>query len=202
MEKFTENLFKQLKGMPQQVRDHVLEGVLFYKKQYEENRLETNGLSVAYGYGKEVDRLIKEEKKGLKKEFSCKKGCSYCCSIEVYITEDEADLLLAHCKDSGIAIDWEKVKRQTEYKGDWTEQKDPRCVFLDEDGSCKVYECRPIGCRKLFVLSDPELCDTVKYPGGNTERVAFTEPEMIASGIMNAIEGGNLPQMLMKINKK
>jgi Fe-S-cluster containining protein len=40
------------------------------------------------------------------------------------------------------------------------------CTFLAEDGSCRIYEVRPMACRVFWNLSDyPQLCDcSTKLP--------------------------------------
>lgn len=74
-----------------------------------------------------------------------------------------------------------------------------RCVFLDEEGMCKVYEDRPSVCRTNNAFNDPVDCDTsdgVEKPLRllNTDKADIA---MIASYEV-AGEGGTLPLLLWK----
>jgi Fe-S-cluster containining protein len=100
---------------------------------------------------------------------SCKKGCSACCHMEVEITSYEADIL----KDlvlAGHKIDADRLLRQSQ-----RELQDPlwkqgarnlegQCVFLDQEGSCSIYEHRPIMCRRHSVSSPAKNCFTLDAP--------------------------------------
>jgi hypothetical protein len=99
---------------------------------------------------------------------SCRKGCCGCCHYEVEITSDEAALLASLVRD-GCDVDWERLKTQAvreRRSPKWLEfgNADNRCVFLDHDGTCRIYADRPVSCRKLLVTSAPELCTTTGAP--------------------------------------
>lgn len=101
----------------------------------------------------------------LVKQFSpCKMGCSGCCHTQVSVTEDEARVLASKITE-GIAIDFDRVKLQSETRNDAEEffklkYADRKCVFLDENGACSVYEDRPSVCRTNAVLGTADQCDT------------------------------------------
>lgn len=101
----------------------------------------------------------------LVKQFSpCKKGCDGCCHTQVSVTEDEAIVLAARIKE-GLDIDTERLKIQMETKNDAEKffklkYQDRRCIFLDEEGACRVYEDRPSVCRTNAVLGTADQCDT------------------------------------------
>ena len=79
----------------------------------------------------------------------CKRGCSYCCHIDLLITSIEAQYI--H-KNLGIAS---HVGRSIS-KGH-SEAKRP-CPFLSDDFCCSIYAHRPFVCRVYFTLDDPVLC--------------------------------------------
>jgi Fe-S-cluster containining protein len=94
----------------------------------------------------------------------CQKGCSACCHTQVSVTEDEARLLSQKIRD-GIDVDIQRLKIQMTagneaeafFKLDFETR---RCIFLDDQGACRVYEDRPAVCRNNVVLGSPDQCDT------------------------------------------
>lgn len=99
------------------------------------------------------------------KQFSpCGKGCSSCCYTQVSVTEDEAIVLAKHIQD-GLVIDQELLKIQQSAQNDSDEFfklpfQSRKCIFLDDQGACRVYEDRPSVCRTNAVLGSAEQCDT------------------------------------------
>lgn len=132
---------------------------------------------------------------------TCSKGCGACCHVYVGINAREAELLLAYAAELGIDIDQGKLQRQAA-KDDatWHELaiEDRRCVFLAEDRTCRVYEHRPGACRKYHVLTDPDLCDMNKHPGGKVGIVFDTEAEIIHSAAMTVYGAAGMAAMLLR----
>jgi Fe-S-cluster containining protein len=94
----------------------------------------------------------------------CKKGCDGCCHTQVSVTEDEAIILSKRIVE-GIQIDEDLLKKQMATKDNSTEffklnYADRRCIFLDQDGACRVYADRPSVCRTNAVLGSASQCDT------------------------------------------
>lgn len=89
-----------------------------------------------YGY---LDRVYAFTK-GL---IACKKGCSFCCHIQVQITQVEANYIAAH---AGVeARQSPKNDLIPPAKGSWVDPRRP-CPFLKND-ECSIYEYRPLACR-------------------------------------------------------
>lgn len=135
------------------------------------------------------------------RKIKCAKGCSACCRVHVSITDGEAQLLLIAAAQQRVPIDWARVERQSAHKlATWGEQSpgDRRCVFLGEQGDCRVYEHRPAACRKYFVASDPRNCDTIKRPGAQIMAVVSPEAEVIASAMLARMPWGSMPRMLLQ----
>jgi uncharacterized protein len=132
---------------------------------------------------------------------TCKKGCCACCHYEVEITSDEAKLLRELVR-AGTLIDGLRLDLQAarERKSPaWTAvlSSDNRCVFLGEDGACRVYEHRPSICRKHLVTSDPAAC---AHPGPEVAQAQILLAEIVLSASMS-LEGtttGSLPRMLQQ----
>lgn len=158
-------------------------------------------LSGIYSFLKAVDEINETEVDF--ERASCKKGCAHCCRINVDISEDEAILLREFCTDEKVDIDEEYLENQKNILSDeraFSEYKD--CVFLDkETQACKVYEARPVACRKYFVTSNPDRCNFTKYPKSIVSVLVNLKAEIIASAVCNASAGGNMATMILKVLK-
>jgi Fe-S-cluster containining protein len=107
---------------------------------------------------------------------SCSRACSHCCSH--YVTSVEPyELLFLHGKIRAAASYPNRLiafhRRASAFReimrgdtSDLAEDKalykyylrDMPCPFLSAQGTCGVYESRPISCRMFFSLSHPSLC--------------------------------------------
>jgi hypothetical protein len=161
----------------------------------------------AYLIHETVDDFNKEAfSHPLVKELSpCKQGCSACCHTQVSITQDEAELL-AHRVQQGIGVDMQKLEIQALAGNDSDAYfdlsfEDRRCVFLDDQGSCRVYEDRPSVCRTNVVLGDANQCDTSN--GFSDTRLVLTpKSDMAIYGSFHVSAlSGTLPYMLYKTLK-
>jgi Fe-S-cluster containining protein len=130
---------------------------------------------------------------------TCRKGCAGCCHYEIEITRDEAAVLAAQIRN-GVTIDYLRLENQAarerkspEWGRFW--QPENRCVFLDEDGACRVYSCRPAVCRKHLVTSPAEACTT---PGQPVALIEMVLGEILLSAALS-LDGtayASLPKML------
>lgn len=104
---------------------------------------------------KDVDLMVTEK---ITSVSSCRKGCSYCCYINVDVSALEAEILKPFVRTKDIA-QLEKQKN-LDFQGFLKlPYEDKRCIFL-ENNQCRVYNDRPLICRKYHVVSDPEICNT------------------------------------------
>jgi len=108
----------------------------------------------------ELEQLFEDD--SVKELVSCKQGCSACCHTQVAVTEDEA-VLLTSIIAKGHPIDWTKLFIQAKAGNSSKDFFDlpysmRGCIFLDQKGSCTIYEDRPAVCRTNYVVSSPELC--------------------------------------------
>lgn len=94
-----------------------------------------------------------KEQSGIK--ISCKKGCSFCCSQRVCVGIEEVKDVL------DVPVDEEKLKLQASWsEKDWSKNlKNSSCVFLSDQGECKIYDKRPLVCRTVMSTVEPKLCD-------------------------------------------
>jgi len=138
----------------------------------------------------------------VKKLSPCKEGCSLCCHTEVSITHDEAELLVKKIK-GGLSIDTDKLSMQAEAatKGSYFDIpfEERKCVFLNEQGACRVYEDRPSVCRINSVVGTAEQCDTRN--GLQPMRLVLTRKADMAVYASFVHSGDNdcLPVMVHKV---
>lgn len=130
---------------------------------------------------------------------NCEKGCAGCCHINVGITPDEAKLLAARMR-SDVVVDLEHLRTQAalpDDEGAWmlVPQGVRRCVFLDAENACSVYNDRPSACRKYFAQAKPEECSV---PGGKVHVLSLHDLEITASAALNLGTPGPLAKMLLK----
>ena len=114
---------------------------------------------------------------------------------------------LADLVKKGKKIDFDKLKKQANQGNkyiDWykLDYKDRSCVFLDDKGSCTIYEDRPLVCRTNMVVSDPENCDSTDGETKPVRLIHTDKPNMIIMGAyMIAEKSGTLANLLHEQNK-
>lgn len=133
-----------------------------------------------------IQLLIKRElERCLHIQYTCSKGCYYCCHFEVEVTQDEGELLAQIVLD-GHNIDRKQLEihAQREEKSSRLPILNPenRCIFLGEDNACTIYEYRPYACRKLIVSTPSIECS--KDDGG-LQPIILPLIETIVSAAIN-----------------
>jgi Fe-S-cluster containining protein len=158
--------------------------------------------SVARGAHIAIDLVLEQDRKksATSGDIQCRKGCDHCCREPVEIWPHEAALLVEIAREVGMELDRARLERQSQYAiNTWRQQPaaDRACVFLGDDGACKVYESRPDACRKLLVVTDPALCDAEKHPPDGVGRWFSWEAEMLESAALEVFGAGLMPQLLL-----
>lgn len=181
---------------------YIEEAFDYFIDQYEKAVAIHEPQDIAYTFQKLVDEALLES--GIKQQASCKQGCSFCCYQPINVSKEEAHLLKNEYTD--IIKEHEEIlaiqSQCTDVK-EWSKlpAKYRVCIFLSEEGNCRVYEHRPIVCRKYFVVGSPEQCDTLTYPNGQVAVLGDWQAETIDSAIINVTETGLLPIMLNKADE-
>ncbi len=155
---------------------------------------------------KEIDRALQPllEDKLISDCITCNKGCTACCHTQVAITKDEAQLLAARISE-GTIINQHRLAIQAAAHNDsdaWYEipHKDRGCVFLDDQGSCNVYDDRPSVCRCNSVVSDPALCSTKDGEVKAIQLLHTHKADMVNMGaFLTSSENSTLPFLLKKV---
>lgn len=144
-----------------------------------------------------VDKILEQPK-----EVSCRAGCAACCRQYVAVTRAEAKHLiqLAHAKS--IPLDRSRLQAQAQTHEDAWRHLTPFnavCSFLDtETNQCRVYEDRPMSCRKYYVVTDSTLCDLKKNPGEQVGIWFDLTAEIIATAWMTVNGGDNMAKMILE----
>jgi len=151
-----------------------------------------------------IDNVLERDRKksATSGDIRCRKRCSHCCHGPVEIWPQEAALLVEIAREAGMELDKARLERQSQYTMDtWRQQPaaDRACVFLGDDGACKVYESRPNACRKLLVVTDPALCDAAKHPPESVGRWFSWEAEILESAALEVFGAALMPRLLLAV---
>lgn len=198
----SESLQGLLQQMTPQQEQYVIEMFQFYMEQYGELRIENNAESVSDAIHKAVDNSMQESIDESEEKVTCGKGCSFCCYQQVDISDDEATLITEYTREISLEIPYDKLEKQAEEK-DYKQLpfQEKKCVFLNEEDSCSIYEHRPSACRKLVSVSEPSLCDIEKHPNGEIKKLVSIEAEVMTSSSLNVRESGSMAKMLIAAKK-
>lgn len=99
----------------------------------------------------------------------CGRGCRGCCSLVVNCTALEAVAVARNLTpaqtarlSAQIPLIQECAAQASslkEWLSAYRDQVGP-CPFLEQDGSCGVYQVRPLSCRSLLATKEPHWCTT------------------------------------------
>lgn len=87
-----------------------------------------------------VDAFEREVRARRDAAMQCRSGCSACCNVELTVCEVEA----ARVREGLAALDDDARARLSERAAATPEG---RCVMLEADGCCAIYDARPLVCR-------------------------------------------------------
>ncbi|WP_143314232.1 SEC-C domain-containing protein [Clostridium sp. HBUAS56017] len=136
-----------------------------------------NGITIRQGLDI-LEKLYKlfDEKFELQSQYaSCEKGCSgTCCNIIAECTPIEAELIRRYVRKNfnneiikKIELyNAKNIKEVPRFKESIINdnlryeyyEKEIKCMFLDKNNECLIYNIRPFTCRKHIVFSSPKKC--------------------------------------------
>jgi len=153
---------------------------------------------------REIDASnLKQQAEYTDPPISCKKGCSFCCSIRVDATQLEVDVVVDYMKEKHIKVSENTLKHQSVLDvGEYFLSPHRKCTFLDDQGLCKIYPVRPFACRNYFVVSPPEHCDTTQYPKHDTLGVLNYKTVAMYNGALGKAPFGSFALMLLNTLKR
>lgn len=177
--------------------------ISFYKDQADPHMKDLpSRLGAARAFQKLIDNsLLRLKGTSQMMEVKCRKGCGHCCKIQVIVSLCEAQYLLAIAEEQGITIDEDLLQKQVLIKDSvdyMFASKVNRCVFLSDQDECRVYESRPVTCRKYMVVTDPKYC-SADQGVQKVATVATIDEDMMHMGLLTAdSERGTLSEMLLR----
>lgn len=131
---------------------------------------------------------------------SCMAGCASCCHARVDVSKHEKRLILAHLKQTKRVLDQERLAIQAKalQEGTWDQLPfaDRKCVFLDQDQRCSIYEFRPLLCRRYFVTSDKKYCENEDW--SHIARVTNPDSDAFLSAVFTKFKFEALPLFLIE----
>lgn len=147
-----------------------------------------------------VDAFCETDVLEQQRVITCRVGCAHCCKQAVRISSVEADRLAHYAEAHFIPIDTDQLRQQARFTPDeWIHASEParRCVFLGESNQCRVYEARPLACRKYFSVGDPEDCNLDTHPQGQFRQWVSVSAEVLTSAAYTQWGTGFLSTMLL-----
>jgi Fe-S-cluster containining protein len=134
---------------------------------------------------------------------TCKKGCSFCCNIKVEATQIEIDVIVDYMAKKKIKVSQKQLEGQVPLTVE-NHFMSPfrKCVFLDDQGSCKIYEVRPFVCRNYFSVGDPKECDPDEHPKGGVTTTMNYETFAIYTAVINEYLSNSFSLLLLNTLKK
>lgn len=108
-------------------------------------------------FHRKVDEVFAASLSGLGVSPACKRGCSYCCHMQVEILPPESFALAEWLRRNlaPAALDAVKAKlrdnanRTRELGIEARKRANLACALLGSDGACSAYEARPAQCRRF-----------------------------------------------------
>lgn len=189
---------------PEDAQTQMLKMIEYYQRAFKEaiadGATPYELMRAIYDLMDEADKFEEYQKE--RAHVQCRKGCAFCCHIQVELSEFEARALLEYCARKGIDIDYNHLTRQK----DLNDKTHPRsscaaCVFL-KNNLCSVYEFRPVVCRTYYVVTPPALCDC----STETQKVLWwtnLSQELIAVALDNiAPNMDSIARMFLKLQSQ
>ena len=108
-------------------------------------------------FHRRLDEVLAESVQAHGAAIACRRGCHYCCYLNVEVQPAEAFTLAAWIKRRFAAPQLaeliarlrENVARACAFGAEAIRRTNLRCALLSEDGTCSAYDARPAQCRKF-----------------------------------------------------
>jgi len=204
--KVTEQLEGLIDNYPKEIRKQMLNAIL---QHILENAESLNKCLNKKDYVLDVYRQADKEVKGTVEKYktTCKKGCAFCCHIEVKTTITEAEIIMDRMEQQNEPFTEDELamlERQSKLSSEeYSFNPDRACVFLTDDNECSIYDIRPLACRTYLVATPPEHCDALLYRKVKGVMVAASiHSELMRSVLYTGLESGRLSELLLKLQRE
>jgi uncharacterized protein len=142
--------------------------IAFLRERFERDTALLAAIPPGPARARRLHELVEAEMAKVPRELpvTCARGCSACCHLEVQIAASEGQLLAELMRAGhpvGHRIDMARLAEQAarpDRDAAWMAGvvTANRCIFLDGDEACSIYEDRPATCRKHLVTTPAALC--------------------------------------------
>lgn len=119
-----------------------------------------------------IDKMTAQAE--IAKKTTCAKGCHLCCYSEINVSSFEADYIFARVQADREKLNKTRIETQQKKKHYKQKYANKLCAAVGEDGSCQIYEYRPVICRLWNATTRKELCST-KSGKPKTEMIKIAE---------------------------
>ncbi|MCT4580822.1 MAG: YkgJ family cysteine cluster protein [Flavobacteriales bacterium] len=187
---------EKLKQSPWYFRLYHSYDIIRLKKSYKKQRKKQGAVNTMKEVYRTVDTYMADYIEQTQPTITCKKGCSFCCSKQVTVSDDEAKIIHNYILENNLKLDFDRAHSQASNKIK-TPLKFKQCIFLNlNTNACNIYEVRPLSCRMLLASNDPMFCSEKQ----TKDQLFFILPKMenLKTAIWNSSIAGILPAMIMK----
>jgi Fe-S-cluster containining protein len=133
-----------------------------------------------------VDEVVDATLRGHAVKIACRRGCSFCCSLQVQVAPHEAftlaQWLTKNFDAERLAAATGRLRdnaAKTRAMGDEARKRSNlACAVLGDDGACTVYEARPAQCRR-FNSTDLDVCKA-SYANPADDTIESPNPPAVA----------------------
>lgn len=164
------------------------------KKQLDTVLMLARGMGMAIDMAIEQYRTSSEDTKRMHDAIQCRKGCWYCCHINVAVSILEAILIARAIRELKLADLEARVKETAPTIAGLTPKqrhaKIVTCPFL-LDGLCGIYPVRPGSCRAYLSLSVQQCMDdfeSAKAGTGSKGVTTVAVPMLLSSSIGKGVQ--------------
>jgi len=111
---------------------------------------------------REAEKIIMENREeAYLEDIDCKKGCGYCCILNIPVLPPESDNIFHFIKSNFSNQQLNDIKERIDSYGFQIKDLDDEeriacrkpCIFLSDEESCSIYPVRPILCRSVTSTS-------------------------------------------------
>ncbi len=115
---------------------------------------------------------------------TCNKGCSFCCHDTIYGSQIEIEVIKSILKELKIKPDRKRSKIQNSKTADKLTWAEKACVYLSDEGKCRIYQYRPIVCRTHNNVGPMEDCNKEFDPIKSVQEGRIIEVEAMSIALM------------------
>ncbi len=187
---------EKLRQSPWYIRLYHSYDIIYLKRTYKKQRKNKGVVEAMKNVFHTIDTYMADYRKATQPTITCNKGCSFCCSKQVTVSNDEAKIIYNYILEHNLKLDFDRAHYQASNKTK-TPLKFKQCIFLNlNTNACNIYDVRPLSCRMLLASNDPFFCSDKQ----TKDQLFFILPKMenLKTAVWNSSIAGILPAMIMK----